>query len=429
MSGKLGDLSAAQSDALVNLRQLVSEHSADNVVTQDADVDLLRFLRARSFSVDAAFKQWAACQQWRKENNVDGILEGPFPLAEDLKGTLSCLYHGVDKDHQPLYLERSGAVDAAVVARLNPDDLIRRHIYHQELQVRRVTESSVQYNDPTLDCWCEIHDMRGLSMQHRQVLGLFTRLARLDTDFYPERAGRIFFVNVPTIFPALWKICRRALDAKTREKFVVLSNSQLRQLLDYFDADQLPVEYGGTAEGLLPPLSNSHDEVLPLADVKLRQLRIFPRRLCLRVCGCGDDEVVTWYFRMTSKSAKFSVRWNDDPGAVFDGEDPVKVRQWLENSAVVCEPTVVAAMNGGVKDSYFCNKSGVLGIMWENDSLFQSRDLLFQLSVDKQRTYVLNDDVHTQSIADASDQSLSPRHKTSIVQDSNGTVDASDAVS
>lgn len=408
MSGRVGGLSAAQAQSLERFRSLLSSSFSEPIVTHCTDVDLMRFLRARSFNVEAAFKQWDACRQWREENGVEDILNGPFPLEDELSSTLSCAYYGEDKKHRPLYVECSGAVDAATVARLNRADLVRRHIYHQELQVRRVEESAARQGDPAIDCWCEIHDMQGLSMQHRQVLGLFTHLARLDTDFYPERAGKIFFVNVPTVFPALWKICRRALDAKTREKFVVLSSSQTHELLKYFDADQLPVQYGGTATDALRPLPHMQRPVSPLPGVKLRQVKVLPRRLCLRTCSCASDEVVTWYFRVTSKAVKFSVRWTDNRSLV-DHDNPVQVRQWLAHSMIIGEASVaVGSADGGVKDSYMASSSGVLGLVWENDSVFQSRDVSFQLSVDKHEVFVRGDDSHVQEAADVSDASVTP---------------------
>ena len=55
----------------------------------------------------------------------------------------------------------------------------------------------------------------------------------------------------------LWKIAKIFLDPKTRDKCIVLKNSELHKLCDYFDADDLPEEFGGTCRcenGCLPPV-------------------------------------------------------------------------------------------------------------------------------------------------------------------------------
>ncbi|XP_065177422.1 uncharacterized protein LOC135808196 [Sycon ciliatum] len=389
MSGRIGDLSDQQNQALKSIRRLISEGGPGTPTTQKTDVDLLRFLRARSFNVVAAFKQWKQTQEWREAYAVEDILKGSYPLEEELKSTLSLAYHGEDLDHRPLYLERSGAVDPLIVAQLNVEAVVRRHIYHQEFMVRRVEENAHQYDHAGLDNWCEIHDMRGLSLQHRQVLGMFTRLARIDTDFYPERAGRIFFVNVPAVFPALWKICRRALDAKTREKFVVLSANRMGELYDYFSPDQLPVEYGGTVQDLFPPLPpafSSRRESRPLDGVKFLDTPVLARRRVMKAVECRAGDVVSWYFRVASKDVKFCAYWSNKTDAV-NTANPAEVSRWLDGSSVVSESCVISASSDGFSDSYFSTEAGVLGMVWDNDSLFQSRLISFQLSVEKSTHY------------------------------------------
>ena len=59
------------------------------------------------------------------------------------------------------------------------------------------------------------------------------------------------------VFPVLWKIAKIFVDPKTRAKCVVLKNSELHKLCDYFDPEDLPEEFGGTCRcvsGCLPPV-------------------------------------------------------------------------------------------------------------------------------------------------------------------------------
>ena len=61
------------------------------------------------------------------------------------------------------------------------------------------------------------------------------------------------------VFPVLWKIARVFVDPKTRSKCVILKGDEGSKLLEYFNAEDLPVEYGGSCScvnGCLPPIPN-----------------------------------------------------------------------------------------------------------------------------------------------------------------------------
>ena len=65
----------------------------------------------------------------------------------------------------------------------------------------------------------------------------------------------VSFVFYFRIFPVLWKVARSFLDHKTRNKCIVLGVTEQDQLLDYFNPEDLPEEYGGTCRcgnGCLP---------------------------------------------------------------------------------------------------------------------------------------------------------------------------------
>ena len=59
------------------------------------------------------------------------------------------------------------------------------------------------------------------------------------------------------VFPILWKLARVFLDPKTSCKCIVLKTSELHKLLDYFNPEELPEEFGGNCNcegGCLPPI-------------------------------------------------------------------------------------------------------------------------------------------------------------------------------
>ncbi|KAE8893818.1 hypothetical protein PF010_g28477 [Phytophthora fragariae] len=64
---------------------------------------------------------------------------------------------------------------------------------------------------------------------------------------YPQRSFKIFIVNVPSWFGMAWKGVKPLLNEATRAKTNILTESETAgALLEFIDAENLPVEYGGT---------------------------------------------------------------------------------------------------------------------------------------------------------------------------------------
>ena len=75
------------------------------------------------------------------------------------------------------------------------------------------------------------------------------------------------------VFPHLWRIAKTFLDPKTREKCVVLTCTEMAKLLEYFEAKDLPQEYGGTCQcpnGCLPEVPK-HMVIKHLCTLSLQQ--------------------------------------------------------------------------------------------------------------------------------------------------------------
>jgi len=70
----MGDMSEDQEKALEQFRKYIK----DNNITEHPQYDdyyLLRFLRARKFEMDKTILMFNTFMEWRKENDVDNILE------------------------------------------------------------------------------------------------------------------------------------------------------------------------------------------------------------------------------------------------------------------------------------------------------------------------------------------------------------------
>lgn len=64
---------------------------------------------------------------------------------------------------------------------------------------------------------------------------------------YPELLGKLFIINAPYIFTAMFCVIKAFLDENTINKVNILGSNYSEALLKEIDAENLPVEYGGSS--------------------------------------------------------------------------------------------------------------------------------------------------------------------------------------
>jgi len=93
----------------------------------------------------------------------------------------------------------------------------------------------------------------------------------LDEAHYPEVLEKMFVINAPIYFTAIWAMVRPWIDAVTVEKIQKIFGSNYGDALKtYVNLDQIPVEYGGTNETFpwTSPLNNvGYNEVVTPIEV------------------------------------------------------------------------------------------------------------------------------------------------------------------
>lgn len=103
----LGHLSPLQESRLVQFRQRLVENSTEKIPDYPT---LLRFLRARDFSIDKAVAMLQDSLKWREEHHIDHLLDEyrmPAVVSKHFPGG----WHDYDKDGRPLYILRLGHMD------------------------------------------------------------------------------------------------------------------------------------------------------------------------------------------------------------------------------------------------------------------------------------------------------------------------------
>lgn len=128
------------------------------------------------------------------------------------------------------------------------DDLVQLHVYSQEMFELRIKESSLRRGTEVTN-EIVVFDMTNLTMVlNMQSIAYMKDVLAIDQNYYPERLYKLFIINSPWYFSAIYNIFKPFIDKRTRDKFNILGSDFLPVLLDHMDITQIPSDYGGDAK-------------------------------------------------------------------------------------------------------------------------------------------------------------------------------------
>ncbi|XP_062447510.1 SEC14-like protein 1 isoform X2 [Rhea pennata] len=201
----LGDLTPMQESCLIRLRKWLQETHKGKI---PKDEHILRFLRARDFNIDKAREILCQSLTWRKQHQVDYILDTWNP-PQVLQDYYAGGWHHHDKDGRPLYVLRLGQMDTkGLVRALGEEALLRYVLSINEEGLRRCEENTKVFGRP-ISSWTCLVDLEGLNMRHlwRPGVKALLRIIEVVEANYPETLGRLLILRAPRVFPVLWTLC------------------------------------------------------------------------------------------------------------------------------------------------------------------------------------------------------------------------------
>ncbi|XP_072044042.1 SEC14-like protein 2 [Amphiura filiformis] len=246
MSGRLGDLSKEQKEALkkfkVVLKDVLQERHDDKL--------LLRFLRARDFDLEKSELMFREDVDWRKSMHSDTVLtdwEMPEVLAKHWGGGII----GDDADGRPVYVDPYGKRDLrGLMHSATNRDIMKLYLRWNETFENRIKENCKKFKKD-VDGVVIISDMAGMEEQGfwkpgmdfgKQVLSMFQL-------HYPELLRRMVLINCPKMFYVLWAAVKPFIREQTRQKMIIVGSNYQEALLSVVPAEILPACYGGKVKG------------------------------------------------------------------------------------------------------------------------------------------------------------------------------------
>ncbi|XP_034832335.1 protein real-time [Maniola hyperantus] len=398
----LGELTPMQESRLLQLRKWIADLQKGKV---PSDTTLLRFLRARDFSVEKAREMLSQSLLWRKKHQVDRILseyETPDVVRQYFPGG----WHHHDKDGRPLYILRLGQMDVKGLLKSIGEDGLLKLTLHVCEEGLKLLEEATRSSEHAIQSWCLLVDLDGLNMRHlwRPGVRALLRIIQIVEANYPETMGRVLIVRAPRVFPILWTIVSTFIDENTRSKFLFYGGKDYLQpggLLDYIPKDLIPDFLGGPCKsfvhegGLVPkslyvsgafterdgdPLSeDSIYRSVSLGKAQVHEV-IVPNR--------DPQSVLTWDFDVLRHDIAFTVYRSDRQldlpdhaaadcvgGASAEEHRSVLERcGWREGEHYHrVEPTLVCHDGESIQGSHVMSESGSYVLQWRCEAMDGAR--------------------------------------------------------
>lgn len=228
-------LSEEENLPYMQLRELaigeINSPEEERYLDQEA---LLRFLRAREYHVSDAFEMWKKWKAWRISYRIDFITDESVQRSYV---TGKALVFGHDRHNHPCIIVR--------VRFHEPDEFSVEETMHFAIWL--MEKAVKQADELGSKKICVIHDRGSMTARNKdtRLMELGKSMSGMLQDFYAERLASFYVLHVNWLYWLMYQVMKPLMNRKTRDKIHILKNP--RDLLEFFDEDQLLPEYGGSS--------------------------------------------------------------------------------------------------------------------------------------------------------------------------------------
>jgi hypothetical protein len=202
------------------------------------DATFLRFARARQGNPLLAFSMLHACCQWRRTYKPYAI---EYAQVEGILRMGTVFHSGYCREGRPVFYMSPGSKNTYPAEKR--EQLI---VYLMEETSRNGYEQVTWVFD-----WSQFGN-RGKDEESTKTREKVTKVLQ---DYYPERLGSLYFVDVPWYFSFLYAIASLFIDGKTKKKIHIIKN---KEVVKYIEPRYLMKQFaGGEAD---PPVQRMSEE-------------------------------------------------------------------------------------------------------------------------------------------------------------------------
>lgn len=215
-------------------------------------ITILRFLRARQGSVEAAAKMYETAMRWREGtgyelgfrlNNKDDWLHRRVDSCWPPTGLM-----GKDYDGDPVYWNRMGLGNLEFLEQAPSEFLVQHEVYTITRLMQAMEEASRLNNKPIMN-FTVVADLGELSWRSFNIKGImkYKVCVRTLEDNFPELVKRIIAIRVPRLAYTIWNIASHFFDEGTRAKIQIADGQHTMKVLsEVMDPKWIPEALGGT---------------------------------------------------------------------------------------------------------------------------------------------------------------------------------------
>lgn len=222
--------------------QMMNEHPLTEefwhqLATDDPDVLLLRFLRARKWNVLDAFFMFFEALKWRRAFGVHDMLKKGDVKAvkrELLDGGKGYFY-GYDHDGRLI-----------VILPARKHDRYAQTLEENMAHTVMLMETGRRMMRPGVETVTLLFDLADAPLSSFDP-GSMQFMIECFQSYYPESLGRCYVINAPWIFWGFWRMIKIWLDPVVAAKIFFLEDHK-RELLQYIPEEMLVKDFGGAAD-------------------------------------------------------------------------------------------------------------------------------------------------------------------------------------
>jgi hypothetical protein len=259
-----------------------------------------RYLRARSYDPQAAFRQYSTTAEWRASKGVDNVFDNASLKLFDHTRRLFPHWSGRrDKQGLPLFIYVVGDVqtsDLVEMAKLDPE-LTSIVLPAETATAFDLPLCAMLHQDGVVDRGVNIIDLTGVGLRQFWTLRNHLQSAsHMATAHYPETVDQMFIIGAPSYFPTVWNFITKWFDPTTTSKIHVLPTADVLSTLEkYIDKENIPVRFGGDHQWSFGQTPSLDEEFRPFVGDLMDKwtpgpLRFLPSEAGFEVLAVGTAD-------------------------------------------------------------------------------------------------------------------------------------------